>query len=321
MPRPLFPPPPSRPGDAVLRAALSRRSLLLGAAAAGVLAACGDDDTSDASGAPDDSRPSDGDDRTFSVIRFFGAYFVAGAASRVPFGLSDDDGLLPADLAPAELAVTVADFDGNVVAEDVPATLHAEGLPRPYYAFEFTPPTAGFYDFSFETEVGTVMSQLQVVEPDDLAVASFVGPGEAMPAVATPTEADPMGVTPICTREPACDLHGVSYADVVGTAPSVLLVSTPAFCQIAVCGPILDILLELIPDFPDIRFVHAEVYRDPEQNQVPPVPDDFAPVVGELGLPFEPVLYAVDATGTVVDRLDYVFDGGEIRAVLDRLVG
>lgn len=317
--------PPLRVVPVGARTALSRRRFLGGVAAVTLLAACGDDDsTATAGGGSEGGGSGSGDpsgDDVLSVIRFFGPYFVAGTAVRVPFALSDSDGILPVDDSPAELTITVADADGNVVADQVPATLHAEGLPRPYYAFEFTPDTAGFYDFTFDTDSGEVLSQVQIVDADDPGVAAFVGPGDQMPAVATPTVDDPMGVTPICTREPACDLHGTSYADVVGRGPSVLLVSTPAFCQVAVCGPILDIMLGEIDAYPGVVFVHAEVYLNPDQNEVPPVPDDFAPVVGELGLPFEPVLYAVGADGVVVERLDYVFDGAEIRGVLDRLVG
>lgn len=301
---------------------LTRRHFLAGVAAAGLLAACGDDTADTATDGSGGSGSSGTEPDVLSVIRFFGPYFVAGSVVRVPFALSDSDGILPADASPAELSITVADGDGNVVAESVPAALHAEGLPRPYYTFEFTPETPGFYDFTFDTDAGEVLSQFQVVAADDPGVTSFVGPGDEMPAVPTPTVVDAMGVTPICTREPACDLHGISYADVVGTGgPSVLLVSTPAFCQVAVCGPILDLLLEEIDGYSDITFVHAEVYTNPDENSVPPTPDDFAPVVAALGLPFEPVLYAVDADGVVVERLDYVFDGAEIRGVLDRLVG
>lgn len=314
--------PGDRRGTPCGRLPLSRRQFLAGAAASTLLVACGDDDSSTAAdGGSSSSTSETGSDEALSVLRFFGPYFAAGVVARVPFGLSDADGLLPADVSPAELSITVKDPDGEVVAEALSATLHAEGLPRPYYAFDFVPETAGFYDFTFEIGAGEVVSQFQVVAPDDPFVADFVGPGQTMPTVQTPTVDDPMGVTPICTREPACDLHGVSYAAVVGTVPSVLLVSTPAFCQVSVCGPILDILIEQIAGYPDITFVHAEVFTNPEENQVPPVPDDFAPIVAALGLPFEPVMYVVGADGVVVDRLDYIFDGEEIRSALDRLVG
>jgi hypothetical protein len=296
----------------------TRRQFLVGAAAASLLAACGDDDISTVAGAG--GEPAGAGASELSVVRFFGPYFVAGSANRVPFGLADADGLLPATAAPSEATVSVTAPDGNVVVSDLVSPKRSAGLPRPYYAFQFTPEAAGFYDFTVQTDAGEVLSQLQVVEPDDPFVAGLVGPGDQMPAVATPTVDDPAGVTPVCTRQPPCDLHRVSVADALG-APTVLLVATPAFCQTVICGPVLDILLERTGEFPEVTFVHAEVYADPEQNSSPPVPEDFAPVVADLGLAFEPVLYTVGADGTVRERLDYIFDGVEITEAVSRLVG
>lgn len=308
------PSPRPRPGTLWLP---TRRQFLAGAAATAFLAACGDDDAVD-TGSGGDGAPDS--DPVLSVLRFFGPFFAAGSVARVPFGLSDDDGLLPAADSPAELPVRVV-LEGETVAEGITASLHTDGLPRPYYAFTFEPEAPGFYDFTLDVEGSEVISQLQVVAADDPTLDGFVGPGDAMPAVPTPTVDEPMGVTPICTREPICDLHGVSYDQVVGTAPSVLMVSTPAFCQVAVCGPVLDLLLDIVPEFPDVRFVHAEVFTNPADNSVPPVPDDFAPVVRALGLPFEPAMYLVGADGVVAERLDYVFDGEEMHTAIARLVG
>jgi hypothetical protein len=299
----------------------SRRSFLAGAAAFSLLAACGDDDAP-SPGPEQGAGPTGDGDGQLSVVRFYGPFFVAGAANRVPFGLADEGGLLPAGDSPQELAVTVADPDGNVVADAVPAVLRGEGLPRGYYSFEFTPETAGFYDFSTETDSGEVLSQLQVVEPDDPTVADLIGPGDPMPALETPTVDDPRGVTPICTKEPACDLHGVTVARALEEGgPVVLLVATPAFCQTAVCGPVLDVMIDQMGGYPDVRFVHAEVFADPENNSTPIAAEDYAPVIGELGLPFEPVLYTIGADGAVRERLDYIFDGTEIDGALARLVG
>src|SRR3546814_12918171 len=80
---------------------------------------------------------------------------------------------------------------------------------------------------------------------DQVADLSVVKPGDAIPAVATPTPTDARGVNPICTAEPACPLHDVSLADALGEGrPIALLVATPAFCQIAICRPVLALLLE-----------------------------------------------------------------------------
>lgn len=304
----------------------SRRQFIVGAAALSLLAACGDDDDSTTASAPDGTDgtggTSSGDDPLLSVVRFFGPYFVAGTPNRVPFGLADEEGLLPVEDSPEELVVTVTDPDGNVVADSLTAELHSQGLPRGYYTFEFTPETAGFYDFTLDTDSGEVRSQVQVVEPDDPTVTDLVGPGDQMPAIETPTVDDPRGVTPICTQDPPCDLHEVTLAQALEAGgPAVLLVATPAFCQTAVCGPVLEVMIDQMPDFPDVRFVHAEVFEDPENNSTPIQPEDYAPVINELGLPFEPVLYTIGADGVVRERLDYIFDGTEVNEVVTRLVG
>lgn len=299
----------------------SRRQFLLGAAAATVLAACssGNDDGGATGSTAGTDVALDPDD--LSVVRFFGPFFAAEEVARIPFGLSDSEGLLPADVLPGNVSVSVANPEGTIIAEDLTAVLRTDGLPRPYYAFEFTPALVGFYDFTMDVEGTEVISQFQVVEPDAPAIADRVGPGDEMPALVTPTVADPLGVTPLCTREPQCPLHDQTVADVVGNGPMALLVATPAFCQTVVCGPVLDVMLDFVPDYPDVSFVHAEVFTNPTENQTPPVIDDFAPVVTDLGLPYEPVFYVVDGDGVVRDRLDYIFDGSDMRAALDDVVG
>jgi len=45
-----------------------------------------------------------------------------------------------------------------------------------------------------------------------------------------------------------------------------------------------------------------------------------APAVEALGLTYEPVVFATRAGGLVVDRLDAIWDQGEIDALVDTLV-
>ena len=310
-------------------AGLTRRGFLAGVAAAGLLAACGDDDSETGSGDGGDGGGSDtsGDTATgvvggLSAVRFYGPYFRATHPARVPFGLADDEGLLSADLAPGELGIVVRGPDGDEAASGLTAPLYDDGLPRPYYAFEFVPQTAGFYDIVIDAgDGGEVITQVQIVPEDDPVAAAIIGPGDPLPELQTPTVADARGVTPICTREPACELHERTAAEVVAAGePMALLVATPAFCQTVICGPVLDVLLGVLPAVPGVSAVHAEVFSDPEGNATPPTPEDYAPVIETLGLAFEPVLYTVGPDGVVRDRLDYIFGETEIRRVLEDLV-
>jgi hypothetical protein len=149
----------------------------------------------------------------------------------------------------------------------------------------------------------------QIHRAEDVKV---IQPGAAMPAVDTPTTADARGVTPICTKEPACPLHDVTVAEALATgAPVALLVATPAFCQFAICGPVLDVLLEVQADNPGIHFLHAEVYADPAKGL-----DTYAPVVVPLDLHFEPCLVLVGSDGLVADRVDTIYDRAELQSRL-----
>ena len=57
-------------------------------------------------------------------------------------------------------------------------------------------------------------------------------------------------------------------------------------------------------------FVHAEVYIDNTATVT-------APAVDAAGLTYEPALFITDAEGTVVERLDAVWNESELVEVLD----
>jgi hypothetical protein len=137
--------------------------------------------------------------------------------------------------------------------------------------------------------------------------------------VDTPTTTDAAGVDPICTRTPPCDLHAVSLREALAAGgPIALSIATPEFCQTAICGPVLDLLIEALADYPTITGIHAEVYADPRGDD-DPTAGGLAPITDEFALTFEPTLYLVDATGTIVTRLDSVYDRVELREALDRI--
>ncbi len=146
-------------------------------------------------------------------------------------------------------------------------------------------------------------------------------PGDAFPNIVTPTPDDSAGVDTLCTRKPACQLHTTTPADLLGKQAFALLIATPELCATAYCGPVLETLLGVVEQYPEIGFIHGEVYANVDEvggNYTDPA-IELAPHVKALDLEFEPALYFVNAQGVIVDRLDNVFDIKELRAELDAL--
>jgi hypothetical protein len=141
-------------------------------------------------------------------------------------------------------------------------------------------------------------------------------PGDAAPRAASPTLADPLGVDPICTREPPCPLHTVSLSEVIGSGtPVAVMFATPALCVSAYCGPVLDEMLDVMGPYQDrVRFVHVDIYKNLNTAKL-------SPTVKAWGLPSEPWLYGIDGAGTITARLDTAFAKTEMVELFDGLVG
>ena len=295
---------------------LTRRQVLVGGSAtvgAVLLGACGDDgDGGGASGTTTTTAATG----SLVLAQFFGGpMFVPGRENRFPFGVADQDGLLPVEDTPDRLTVQLLDPQGAAVGDPIEVERRSEGLPRAYFPLLATVDEPGIYTARAEIDGAAAEMSLKVDAPGDVRA---ILPGEDMPALATPTSADARGVTPICTRDPVCPLHDATVAEVLDQgSPLALLVSTPAFCQIQICGPVLDVLLDVVPDHPGVRFLHAEVYADPATSIQGP--DAQAPVVNDLGLHFEPCLVLVGPDGVVVDRIDTIYDRSELGERLTQL--
>jgi len=138
--------------------------------------------------------------------------------------------------------------------------------------------------------------------------------GQRPPAIATPTKASVGGdLAKIDTRNPHDDMHQVSFKDVLGRRPVVLLFSTPALCQSRVCGPVTDIAAQLQAAYGDrVTFIHQEVYRDNQQSK------GLRPQLDAFGLRTEPWLFAVNRQGRIVARLEGAFGIDAFRAAVER---
>jgi hypothetical protein len=72
-------------------------------------------------------------------------------------------------------------------------------------------------------------------------------------------------------------------------------------------------MIELRDEFADsVIFVHAEVYTDDTATET-------TGAVDAVGLFYEPTIFVTDAAGTIVDRLDAVWDVTELRETLQQV--
>ncbi|HVN51355.1 MAG TPA: hypothetical protein VMT43_07980 [Acidimicrobiales bacterium] len=306
-------PPPSDP--------ITRRALLVGVAGlagTGLLAACGSSRGSTGSGA---SSPRTGvavDPKTHQPIAvpLFDVgdpYVVSGTEQRLVVGLQGPDGAAAARIpSPAEVTVR-SDATHQVVAGPMTVAAHHDGTPIAYYPILATFPAPGTYVIELRVDAGRTTQAVQVSDPKDV---HLVQRGQPMRPVDTPTPADHRGVEPICTRSPMCAFHSMTLTDALKTGkPTAFLVSTPEFCQIGVCGPSLDLLIEAAPRHPGVQFLHAEVYTDAARlGSIQGA--KLTPAVVTYALTYEPVLFVADGRGRLVDRLDNVFDRADLEAAL-----
>jgi hypothetical protein len=142
--------------------------------------------------------------------------------------------------------------------------------------------------------------------------------GERPPAIDTDTVAGAAGdLASIDTRRPfAPELHRTSFKSVLGRKPVALLFATPQLCQSRVCGPVVDIELQMRQKYGDrMTFIHQEVYRDNDVSK------GLRPQLRAFGLQTEPWLFTVGADGRIAARLEGSFGVKEfeqaIRAALD----
>jgi hypothetical protein len=119
----------------------------------------------------------------------------------------------------------------------------------------------------------------------------------------------------ICTNVPACSYHDVTIADALARKkPILLLFATPGYCSSATCGPDLQTVQSLEPEFGQkATFIHVEIYQDPN-TQTP------LPAVTEWRLPSEPWVFLIDKDGKIADKLEGGLTADELKEGLARLV-
>jgi hypothetical protein len=142
--------------------------------------------------------------------------------------------------------------------------------------------------------------------PGEVAVAAsspIPAVGQRPPAIATDTKASVGGNTSlVTTRVPPDDMNAVSFKDVLGKRPIVLLFSTPQLCISKVCGPVTDIAVQLERRFGNqLAFIHEEVYVNNQPKS------GLRPQLKAFHLQTEPWLFTINRQGKIAARLEGSF--------------
>jgi len=208
--------------------------------------------------------------------------------------------------APADSLLTKPAFRSqNAAVESSPiAQIYAAKVPFP---------TAGDWSVLVVTKQGTKLTGAAAQVPV-VAKSKIPDVGDRPPRVSTDTVAGAAGnLAAIDTRRPfARELHTTNFKDVLGKKPVALLFATPQLCQSRVCGPVVDIALQMKQEYGDrMAFIHQEVYRD---NQVS---KGLRPPLEAFHLRTEPWLFTIDRDGRIAARLEGSFGVREFRQAVE----
>ena len=242
---------------------------------------------------------------------------VAGTPQRAPFFIYGSNGLPVVNNLPSEIVGEFVLPSGS--AQQVSLPQYNEGIPTPYFLLEFEIPDEdqGICQLKIDSQELSQVVEFRVISQTETDLIQF---GETMRIADTPTFADSTGYDPLCTRPEPCPFHEINLKEALANnRPTILLVSTPGFCQTSICGPVLELLIEL-PKNSNWDIIHAEVYTEPAKiTEATDLQELISPVIQTYGMNFEPCFIVAGSDNKVLSRLDYAFDKSEMRKALDYL--
>jgi len=281
---------------------ITRRGLILGGAAMAGLAACGS--ANKISTAPSATTPAS----NFALVqRYPNTPLFTPGAVRLPVCVGEPGTGTIVRNVPTVLRGTIVDVDDKTVATFETAVRN-KGVQYPYFPVRATIPEEGAY--VIRAEIGGIAEAAFQIFPE--AQITMPRLGSKLVGFDTPTVDDHRGVEPVCTRTPEiCPFHTTTLTQAMADAAAsgsgfVYFVGTPAHCQVGTCAPGLDFIINAwnVMDT-KIPIVHAEVYADDLASRL-------APAVEALKVDYEPIVYLCDPSGTIVDRIDTIWDQSEL---------
>ena len=232
-----------------------------------------------------------------------------GSLQRAPFFLYGSDGIPTVNNVPELISATLQFPSGKSI--EVNLNKFDEGIPTPYFPLFFEANEIGLHKVSYLIDGNVQSLSFIVAERDQI---NLIQVGEQLRDSQIPTFDNPLNFSVICTRFDPCPYHSVTLKEAL---ENTLPTATPGFCQTSICGPSLEILIDLVGKNPDFNVIHAEVYTDPEKiSQSSNLQDLLSPIINDYGMTFEPSFITANSQNQVTARLDYAFDKSEMEAAI-----
>lgn len=303
-----------------------RRLLILAAllAALGLAAACGSGGNGDGAG---NGGETDGDELTPSISGEIvpipvNSELVAGP-NRFAIGLVDEE-KEPIQERPG----TIVSFrfvgpDGAQLQEQVARFVWVIPDVKGFWAADVDFPEAGDWKLEIlltrngeETETSYTFSVWEESEIPNV--------GDPAPPTQNLTLADVPDIKQISTdEEPEPALYQMTVAEALEAGRPLLVVfATPAFCQTAFCGPIVDNVKEVRQEFADqVNFIHIEPFVLDNEGRLVEGPGGGpirADPTSEWRLQTEPWTFIVDAQGRIAARFEGTASPDELRQAIQQ---
>jgi hypothetical protein len=169
----------------------------------------------------------------------------------------------------------------------------------PYWVATPPIPTAGIWGLLAQVtrENGTAVEAQFTVQVGEESLAPAIG--AVPPASENRTLSTEPDITLLTTDpDPTPALYEMTVAEALASGrPTVVTFATPAFCQTAICTPVVNSVESVYADYGDqVNFIHIEIYDDFQELTLA------EPVIA-WNLQSEPWTFVLDADGKVVARL------------------
>ena len=115
------------------------------------------------------------------------------------------------------------------------------------------------------------------------------------------------------SQKPDHRLHQVRISDAITQRkPQLIVFATPQFCTSRMCGPVVDIVRQLLPEYNKrIAFTHQEIWQDFASKKV-------FPTVEEWRLVSEPWTFVVDGEGIIRGKFEGLVTVRELEQALQQ---